>query len=86
MFLQKVAKLILDCARRTSTAVNLNIRSILCAAFREQEDDQAASPHLACGVREHGRSNVPLHYHPAFLILSTASANRSFDVQTVIRI
>jgi len=53
MFLQGVAWLILDCARRTSTALNLNIRSISCAAFREQEDDQAASPHLVCASREH---------------------------------
>lgn len=43
MFLQGVAWLILDCARRTSTALNLNIRLTSCAAFREQEDDQAAS-------------------------------------------
>ena len=35
----RLAWLILDCARRTST--------FLSCAFREQEDDQATRPHLA---------------------------------------
>lgn len=43
---------------------------------------------LACAGREHARQakSLTLSYHPTFLIRSTASANLSFVVHTVIRI